>query len=135
MFFKFKMSIFKNILLFFVVCFFVFSSLAQPEDQDFPDDADFDEESISCENLLEAFRRYNADAQLDRSSVTSALLHLAKFLRGVSERSQIQKSELDQLIQSVDDVRRRIQSNAQTLVSKGYDLEDFLEECLDPPST
>ena len=135
MFFKFKTHILKNILPFIVIWFFVFSSLAQQEDKDTSDGGDFDEESISCENLLEAFRKYNADTQLNRSSVTSTLLHLAKFLRDVSERSHLKQSELDQLIQSVNNVRRRIQSNEQTLLSKGYDLEGFLEECLKPPST
>ena len=130
MFFKLKKIDIRNIFLPFVILFFIASALAQNSND--PLDLDYMEEDIACEDLPEALMKYNLDTQLDRMAVKSTLSDLVSLLQKGSDEKQLAHSELEEMIENINNMIVLIQSNDLRLLSEGDDIHFFLKECLKP---
>ena len=74
--------------------FCIASALAQNIDD--PLDLDYleEDEDIACEDLPEAFMKYDEDIQLDRQAVKSTLSDLVAFLQNASDNKKLNGAEL-----------------------------------------
>ena len=114
---------FKKILVSLLMILFVCSISAQEE-----------EEEIACENIPEALSAYNQDVQLERYSFKSTLKELSFFLKNFSDENQLDKSELLAMIEQLENMRVLIDENEMILSTRGYNIEYFLDDCLNTSS-
>ena len=114
---------FKKILISLSMVFFVCSVSAQEE-----------EGEIACENIPEALSAYNQDIQLERYSFKSTLKELSSFLKNFSDEGQLAESEILAMIEQLENMNALIDENEMILSTRGYDIEYFLEDCLNSSS-
>ena len=116
----------KIFLLFCFMCFANFS-LSQ-EDSDIY--GLFDEpEDIACEDLSEAFKKYDEDRSLNQIAMESSLTQTIQTLREVSNEDAKSKEKLSQLIDNLSEAVRLSQDNTLIFLDKADNISYFLQDC------
>ena len=121
--------IFLNRMFFIlIITFSAFYSLAQ---EDFEDLGYFESEDIACEDLPEAFDKYQQDVQLSQISLQKALSSTAQFLKKTVQEGGLVDNSFLQMIEDLEQVSLLSMDNSATLSNRAYDISYFLSDCLD----
>ena len=117
----------KRILMVFTTVFCIFFSSAQDE----LDDIDYlKSEDIACEDLPEAFNKYQEDSHLNQVAFQKALAGTAEFLKKSSKEGQFVKQDLLKMIQELEEVSQLSMDNSLLLSNKANDISYSLTDCL-----
>ena len=122
----------KIILTFFLICF---ANYGLSQEEEFNDDVEYldifeEQEDIACENLPEAFKKYNEDRNLNQAAMERSLSHTIKTLKDISKRNSKSKGNLSELIDKLEEAVILSESNSLTFLNKSDNISYFLKDCI-----
>jgi len=117
----------KSLFLSLSLLFFI--SFASSQDDEFFDIFE-EQEDIACEDLPEAFKKYDEDRKLNQMAMESSLAQAIKSLKEISKQGSDNPEEsIDQLTSQLEEALNWSQSNTLIFLNKSDNFSYFLTDC------
>ena len=121
----------KIILLFCLACFANYGFSQEGLDDEMFDDLFGQQEDIACEDLPEAFKKYDEDRNLNQTAMEKSLSQTIKTLRAISQQ-ELPNSEknLLELADKMEEAVSLSQANNFIFLDKADNISYFLKDCV-----